>query len=380
MIPREITGALETIDWRALGRTMANPTDNPKQAVLLYAMVTVAVLLSLIVAYLALTPPGSDSPRGASPGSSTNKRRHRSTMTSLAMSVVILSLIISVAIDIAAHVPRYCASCHQMKRAHQSWRSSTHDDVTCIRCHERPGLAGEAEVVVSQLGMVVSYALDPKGPGPDSATVAEEGCRRCHRAIQTGVVGSRTRIPHKQVAELLCATCHLRSGHTKGPQVAATAMNSCTTTCHREGGQTTKCATCHPRGGFTLDTSSGAAGYPKAAISIRECDGCHPIERCTACHGLHMPHPIDYNTGRRHARAGFTDKRLCFEQCHTPADCLKCHTAVRYHGPDWAQMHGKTATAGCNYACHHQNYVMHTRDALPSVEFCDNCHEVYPGF
>ena len=369
------------VDWGAIGRALSDPRDDPRTSAILYAILAVCVLIVLLLAYLVVSSPkrGGQGNTAPSTGDAPEQRR-ASAFPSLLLSVLVVPVLLVAAMNVATHVPAYCTSCHQMQEAHESWHASTHGNVSCVRCHARPGVLGEIEGALWGLGMVVSYGKEPDRPAPTRATVPEGGCRRCHRGVMHAPVGTRTRVPHDQVADLQCAACHLRTGHEPGTRIATTAMNVCTAECHREGGQSTLCETCHPPQAFALDTSGGAVSYPKAAISIRECDGCHPVERCTACHGIYMPHPADFNSGERHARLGFTNKRLCFEQCHTTADCLACHTAVGAHGPGWANTHGATATTGCNHGCHHQHYVMHTRDATPSVDFCDNCHEEYPRF
>ena len=375
-----------SVDWRSEISVLTNPTDDPKRAVLIYAILAVLVLIILTFTYLIVSEPKRTSTGGtsgtAAAGKGTGRRRRDMHAKSLVLSVVLLGLLGVAAMDVATHIPAYCTSCHQMRAAHTSWRTSTHGRVGCIECHARPGLAGEVEGVIWGAGMVVTYAKDPSAPRSGSVAVPNDGCRRCHRAINKTVVGTRTRVPHKYVSatRYLCTSCHLQQGHAKGPRVAATAMNSCLTSCHCEGQKSTACTTCHPPGGFAMKASGGASAYPRAGISRRNCDGCHPVDRCNACHGIYMPHPADFNSGKRHALLGFTRKGMCFDQCHTPEDCLQCHKQVGTHGGSpWITKHGEIALPYTCDLCHHQNYAMHTKDAVPSQYFCDNCHENVSG-
>lgn len=38
--------------------------------------------------------------------------------------------------------PAFCSSCHEMKPMYNTWASSAHRNVSCIKCHAEPGLFG----------------------------------------------------------------------------------------------------------------------------------------------------------------------------------------------------------------------------------------------
>jgi hypothetical protein len=92
-------------------------------------------------------------------------------------------------------------------------------------------------------------------------------------------------------------------------------------------------------------------------------------QRCIECHGLELPHPVDFMS--RHAGLSFRDPGLC-SRCHETAqttDACACHQAGEMHGEysDWFPRHGPQAQTnwpgGCN--CH-------------DVGFCAQCHETSP--
>ena len=56
----------------------------------------------------------------------------------------ILVLICSVGMFEFSTSPYFCASCHIMKPYYESWSTSTHRDVACIKCHIAPGIKAEA--------------------------------------------------------------------------------------------------------------------------------------------------------------------------------------------------------------------------------------------
>ncbi|MEN3039698.1 MAG: NapC/NirT family cytochrome c, partial [Candidatus Kryptonium sp.] len=38
--------------------------------------------------------------------------------------------------------PSFCPTCHYMEPFYESWKASSHRDVTCVKCHFPPGFAG----------------------------------------------------------------------------------------------------------------------------------------------------------------------------------------------------------------------------------------------
>ena len=40
--------------------------------------------------------------------------------------------------------PSFCKNCHNMQPYYDSWTTSTHQDVPCIKCHYAPGIKAEA--------------------------------------------------------------------------------------------------------------------------------------------------------------------------------------------------------------------------------------------
>ncbi|TET59618.1 hypothetical protein E3J48_07640, partial [Candidatus Aerophobetes bacterium] len=34
--------------------------------------------------------------------------------------------------------PRFCSTCHNMKPYYESWKTSSHNEVNCIKCHADP--------------------------------------------------------------------------------------------------------------------------------------------------------------------------------------------------------------------------------------------------
>jgi cytochrome c nitrite reductase small subunit len=49
--------------------------------------------------------------------------------------------------------PKFCTTCHYMKPFYESWATSTHKDVPCVKCHYAPGFKSVIET--KTVGLVV---------------------------------------------------------------------------------------------------------------------------------------------------------------------------------------------------------------------------------
>jgi len=77
--------------------------------------------------------------------------------------------------------PRFCGSCHYMEPYYQSWKTSTHKDVTCVECHIPPGVRSEIRKKYEALAMVARYITGTYSTNP-WAEVSDRSCLRpgCH--------------------------------------------------------------------------------------------------------------------------------------------------------------------------------------------------------
>jgi hypothetical protein len=121
---------------------------------------------------------------------------------------------------------------------------------------------------------------------------------------------------------------------------------------------------------------TGNLEFPAVRAAKRECGGCHDQEReCDPCHGIRMPHSLDFRGGG-HARAAAFEKKLMCWKCHDPQFCSNtgCHNSAfnpdngsTSHGRDWKQQHRIAAwDAGC---------VCHGAVNQRKVPMCTLCHD-----
>ena len=77
--------------------------------------------------------------------------------------------------------PEFCTSCHFMQPYYDSWKTSSHKDVPCSKCHYPPGVEGLVESKTQALSTVVRYFTGTYGTKP-WAEIGDKGCLKpsCH--------------------------------------------------------------------------------------------------------------------------------------------------------------------------------------------------------
>jgi cytochrome c nitrite reductase small subunit len=110
--------------------------------------------------------------------------------------------------------PAACANCHVMREQYDAWIKSSHRAVAvCNDCHTPPGLVPKYATKASN-GFWHSFAFttgrypDPLRIKAHNRVIAEEACRKCHRAIVDAIDP-----PHRPGAGAACLACHHAVGH-----------------------------------------------------------------------------------------------------------------------------------------------------------------------
>lgn len=384
--------------WTRLTTLFVDPASNLTGALLLYAIITAALLVILILAIMFLislpedeeegsesatteegvpaVAAGAGRPRQSRPPKPPVDPRTRLVRWGVALIVVV---VVWAALGFTTSNSAVCGGCHVMT-SHAAAEEGTdpHVDVACVSCHEPGGLfaryLGEVPSrVVHFVGEVV-----PAVKADEYGLVTGSGCEACHRGQMTGVLtNSETgvRMSHAEPldAGATCLDCHkIKAGVVSARTVG---MNPCMR-CHDAKTASSECDTCH-------DKSASAAArarttdLAKTQIATVSCGGCHNEKRdCDTCHGMRMPHSQRFMAGA-HARAAAVDAwynngRTC-RKCHT-ADrrpCQKCHTKFigKAHPVSMARTHQPvTSSVACN-SCHQQWAPTRSRD------FCEDvCH------
>jgi len=254
----------------------------------------------------------------------------------------------------------YCVSCHAEVRPESS--GGVHADVACVRCHEDTW-ALPSNALRRGLDIAAQYGL---GSSAYTTDVPSRRCVACHRDIESNVTRNEETGVMMSHAEPLdagyaCADCHRSEAHAD--MAAPVGMSVCLA-CHDAETASAGCSTCHAKDPSAASGLAADRIYGKATITRTDCEGCHSMGSCDACHGIRMPHSEEFL--RTHPRySGFDLKEQCFEQCHTQGDCGKCHGLWSNHPPSFKEEHKRLPPESACNTCHSQH----------EGPICDLCHD-----
>ncbi|MGH7688480.1 MAG: cytochrome c3 family protein [Gemmatimonadaceae bacterium] len=360
-------------------------------------------------------------------------RRRVSKIARILVPVAILGIIVvtlgTVTFVEVSSQPWFCGSCHIMKPYYQSWTTSTHRNVPCIKCHIAPGVKAEAMQKFQAANMVVEDFTGQTKTRP-WAEIPDASCMRsgCHsdRLIE-GVVDFKG-VPFDHAThlgqtvrgmQLHCTSCH--SQIVQGTHIAVT-QQTCFL-CHfkdRPPGQPIGgCTGCH-RSPPTVTSPEGLvinhAQYVKDRIDCLSCHsqvtqgtGVADEARCVTCHNeparlaqfnnvplMHQVHVAQHNMACIQCHTSL-DHRVVALKTAVVLDCQSCHTNVHrdeqrlYAGIGG---HGVPNTPSTMYSarvdclgCHNQASKLPGHDTVnvATAASCMACHgityaNVLPGW
>ncbi|MDH4301708.1 MAG: NapC/NirT family cytochrome c [Nitrospira sp.] len=194
--------------------------------------------------------------------------------------------------------PKFCAGCHTIAPAYESWTKSSHKEVSCVACHVRPGFEGwlHDKVLAGAKDTAIYLFGTPTDSHNLKASVDSEVCLSCHRHIlRVSEIASRDLpSPVKEVGLIMNHRRHMQAFKTRG---------------QGEG-----CTTCHsgvvhdapikgypvviPRGHLSADSKPWYPIYPEGSYlrerALRDCFSCHDgksqhdghilDQKCETCH------------------------------------------------------------------------------------------------
>jgi hypothetical protein len=270
-------------------------------------------------------------------------RRGRRRLRPLLLLGILLAVgVLLVGWNRTAASPRFCGTCHAMDDSVASAERSVHANVSCLACHERPGLLGSLryaptfarEGIATVTGWDIAHGvLDPRSciechsdlttnPNLKAAHQTEAACSSCHGAVShpplTGIQPRATPVatgfPHP-------------SGWTQSHgQAVAEDPGSCLT-CH----PTNFCETCHFKAQFPHPagwiTKHGPVEEQQGAEA---CTSCHPSTFCVGCHGTQIPHQVNWLGEHWRALQDGASVTPCL-LCHPKTDCTTCHSRHGIH-------------------------------------------------
>ncbi|MDW8108802.1 MAG: cytochrome c3 family protein [Candidatus Kryptonium sp.] len=322
--------------------------------------------------------------------------------------------------------PSFCPTCHYMEPFYESWKTSTHKDVTCVKCHFPPGFAGTVRGKVEGLVQLVNYFARSYTKRKPWAEISDESCLQsgCHdtrllkgKVVYKGVVFDH--VPHleemRRGKKLRCTSCH--SQIVQGEHITVTETTCFLCHFKRDGDielvlykKLSNCQTCHH---WELISKNEMAKYRfdhsevvKRKIECVHChtntivgDGFVPRENCYACHFDHARLSQYENTTLLH-RVHITEHKIECIQCHLTIqhkvnktisdeklDCGSCHInehttqTLLFAGKDINGLNGEPDPmfeAGLSCAsCHtfHGDMTDKGKTGSSHLKSCETCHE-----
>lgn len=200
------------------------------------------------------------------------------TVIVLLVAVVVLGLAGTVAIPVTNH-PEFCASCHTVRPSVESWKTSSHKDVSCVACHVRPGLQGflEDKVYAGLKDVAITWFGTPTEPHDLQAHVDSDVCLGCHRAIlRVSEVSMRDLSkPVRDVGLIMSHRKHMEAFEKR-------RQGEGCTTCHARvvhGNPVKGYPIVIPRGHVKLDMQPHYPDHPEGSAlwtsSLADCVRCH---------------------------------------------------------------------------------------------------------
>ena len=217
--------------------------------------------------------------------------------TLIVATLVVLALGGAAAIPLT-NQPTFCASCHTIQPAYDSWALSSHKDVTCVDCHVRPGFSGfiQDKVYAGLEDVAITFFGTPTEPHNLQSHVYSSVCLGCHRAILrvTEVSTRDLPAPVKAVGLIMDHREHMDAFDKRGQGEGCT-------TCHSRvvhGTPIKDYPIVIPRGHVKLDDEPHTPDLPPDSLlwktTMADCMRCHDgkqthegeilSNRCETCH------------------------------------------------------------------------------------------------
>jgi nitrate/TMAO reductase-like tetraheme cytochrome c subunit len=122
-------------------------------------------------------------------------------------------------INTYASSPKFCVSCHEMKPEYVSHTVSAHKEISCVKCHEKPGFKN---IIANKVNLVKEVKAHFNGTPEQivqtkERAVSNENCLQCHTKTKLVKATGDLIVNHPGHVEkgIPCITCHEGIAHTK---------------------------------------------------------------------------------------------------------------------------------------------------------------------
>lgn len=291
---------------------------------------------------------------------------------------VVAGLLVALVLGFAATVVALpgCSRCHNAADMTSQTQARAHAGIECIRCHAAAGVPHRITYAYNLiLGQTLRVA--PANGGPITA-IPDGTCLSCHaEVLDKTVTADGLSILHSKCTKgRMCTDCHSDTAHgTAVKWVKTENMNQCLE-CHNADRVRADCDSCHAkkseqdriRSGEWAVTHGSNWRKTHGMGSLETCAACHPRDYCARCHGIRLPH--DLNFIRSHPSQALAFRKDC-AVCHGQPFCDSCHGMPMPHPDGFTPSHSKIVKQEGETKCAR----CHVQDD------CQTCHvrHVHPG-
>lgn len=294
-----------------------------------------------------------------------NASKIKKILIILLISLPSLLVLVTVTAEFTSR-PKFCNTCHYMEPFYESWKASEHSNVTCVKCHFPPGLAGTIRGKLEGLVQVVNYLSGSYNRRRPWAEISDLSCLQsgCHseRLLKGKVKFKNVVFDHKhhlgtimRGKKLRCTSCH--SQIVQGSHMVVTETTCFL--CHFKKSdkispaEYTKMSDCHNCHHWESVPKEEMTKYRfdhsfvvKNNIDCKKChrntiigDGFVPKENCYNCH-FDNTRLSQYDSTKNLHNIHITEHKIECMQCHLTIqhkvkklspddelDCVSCHTS-----------------------------------------------------
>lgn len=253
----------------------------------------------------------------------------RRVLVRVGLALLVVAVLVGVPLSLALR-PSFVERFPRYEAAYATWEQSSHNTVSCQRCHVRPGMVAQGAYAARMLGEFY-IELVPTSHEPDlMQTPTNAACNRCHHDLVTVSPSGDLNIPHRAHVDMLamqCVQCHSHLVHEPGPHGSNTPPMPGCLECHDGTTAKAECSACH------TDKDPPDTHLQPTWLRVH---GPAADESCAACHewtenwcsDCHATRPESHTEDWRSKHGSQVQEHRNCEVCHTAQDCIGCHGIV----------------------------------------------------
>jgi nitrate/TMAO reductase-like tetraheme cytochrome c subunit len=288
---------------------------------------------------------------------------------------------------------KFCSSCHEMAPEYQTYTASSHNQISCVQCHIKPGFKNLITHKLKSTKEVYYHVTEIPDQivQTEEEAISSENCLQCHSKNRLVTASGDVKVNHKGHIEsdVPCITCHAGVAHGK---IAARGLNIS-----------------NYLGYWTKETTQKAMEESDVGPNMGICVDCHEKVNKGEQPWNDITYSLPTNPEISEIIKADTQsiilQRLANQKVNVKVSmaCETCHKEVAvprsHQNSDWDYNHGTTAIQGLDNCliCHQDSkwfkdipknniaefFLMESPkqtnfELIRNNSFCSNCHSNRP--